>query len=157
YRSILAQAIAPANFRQYLLVAIPLAAWWPAQLDAQTDIATQQAIRRTLILDFHNQQNRSDLEYLKVRIPEIIATRLRTNPRLQLKTLKSLSGKDSTENPHWKNLRFDNEAVIYGAAGESGADLVIHGNFVAIGNQILVQIKISDATRQERLASLGKM
>lgn len=97
--------------------------------------------RRVLIMDFHSPQEKRDLEYLKVSIPEAFIGPLQKTNTFELQS-RDISTEYQAQRPQKSQALSDAEAIKLGNSTQS--EVIITGNFMLTGNELVIQARAID-------------
>ena len=97
--------------------------------------------RRVLIMDFHNQQNKVDLDYLRVSIAEAFLGPLQKTSSFELQS-RDMAAKSAGSRMTKDVPLSDEEAVNIGKS--TASEVVVTGAFVVIDNKVQIQAKAID-------------
>lgn len=112
------------------------------QLTGSIERSDEKVNRKVLVLDFVNQNKMESADYLSGSIAEAMIDPLDKTGNFQ--TLNRDGGSQAAATLKIEKEKFYNEANATEIGKAGGAEVVVIGNFVAIGNKIQIQAKAVD-------------
>jgi|GEM_PF-6824512 len=134
-----ASAVAPSDFKE---AAGDLARQLTTQLAGKVERSEENINRKVLVLDFVNQNKTENAEYLSGSIAEAMIDPLDKTGNFQ--TLNRDNGQQTAATLKIEKEKFFNEANATEIGKAGGAEVVVIGNFIAIGDKIQIQAKAVD-------------
>ncbi len=134
-----ATASGSKNFKE---AAQKLATDLTGQVAGKVEQSDEKINRKVLVLDFVNQNKMEAADYLSASIAEAMIDPLDKTGNFQ--TLNRDGGQETAKKLKIEKEKFFSEANATEIGKNGGAEVVVIGNFVAIGNKIQIQAKAVD-------------